>query len=254
MKNLFQKITRALRRTPTLPKAPPPNAATQQLVACVQQSHWEAAAQCLLTQPVTPSPEAIAALEAFVLASPEGDMSETQTWVAYGLCHAYLGEGGAETLHSQRIMALAQAAAHAEGILFPIFKHPRFPADAETIKHQPFIYAGTPAQDVRLYYKTKKDAAFVAAPMAYWHFGLYFAKVPCFYMETLHYYMAEEHKSGNIATPLATVRNTTPHVENGDALAQDPFFALNNARIHTHMFDYDAAENALLRLQHCGLV
>lgn len=185
----------------------------------------------VLTQNLLPEYETINVLEKIYL--DYGDM-----YLLLALCHIYLQHKIA-TIHTNKLMSQGIAAQEDAGILLPVFKENKPFPYPYLEKYQPFIYQSPPGKDIRLYFRYSSEGDFKSAPMEYLGYGLYVAKLPLFYNETVTYYYSEEMGTGSITTPEASHKNTNPYLHENNS---DSYFAINNAIIYEQMFRHEMVE------------
>jgi len=173
------------------------------------------------------------------------------------LCNTYL-RNNITTFRSDKLLKLSLKIQEAAGILLPIFKETKPIAHPYVEKYQSFLFQSQPGKDIRLNYRFCETNDFHSIPMRYLAYGIYTAKLPLFYNETITYYYSDEMSSGSITTHKATHKNTTPYLHHIDAMneahkrssisTQDNFYAINNAIIHEHMFRHQEMEDLMEEL------
>ena len=140
------------------------------------------------------------------------------------------------TMHSSRLITEGIQAQEERGILFSVFKEHKPYQHPYLEKYQPFLYKASPGRDIRLYYRINNE--YKSIPMEYLAYGIYTAKLPLFYNETITYYYSEERETGSIATKEYTHKNTIPYLNENHP---DKYFAINNALVYEQMFRHEAA-------------
>jgi len=203
----------------------------------------------MLTQNLVPEYEIINILEKHYLAHEPEHPHENQqescstvssnTLLLLALSHLYLHHN-ISTFRSDKLLRKAVYAQEATGLLLPLFKENKPIAYPYLEKYQPFLYQDQPDKDIRLNYRLDNTKDFNSIPMQYLAYGLYVAKLPIFYNETVTYYYSDEMPTGSISTHQASHKNTTPYLHTNP---QDDFFAINNAIIHEHMFRHQEVES-----------
>ena len=204
----------------------------------------------ILAQDLLPEYETIHILEKIFLGG------DNDTFLLLALCHTYLHHN-ITTLRSDKILQQCISAQQNLGILLPIFKEGKLPPHPYLEKYQPFLYRDTPGRmgeqlpafseatspgkDIRLNYRIG-EADFKQMPMQYLRYGLYTAKLPVFYNETVTYYYSEEMPTGSIATHESSHKNTAPYIHNNHA---DAYFTINNAVIYEQMFRHEQVEKII---------
>jgi len=190
----------------------------------------------MIVNKARPIPEAIAAFES---------VCDGLLLLVYGLAHVYLHHD-ITTAKSDGIIQAALAAQEEERILFPVFKEikagSKYMRNTYIEKYRPFMYKTLPGKDVRLYYKVDGEDDWRVQDMDYWRFGLYLARVPHFYNESISYYFSEELPTGSIATKQDEVHNQDMYLDESQS---DPFFIINNATIYEQMFRYEHVEEII---------
>jgi len=199
----------------------------------------------MLTQNMAPEYDTINILEKYYLASntdtPQSANIHSNTLLLLALGHTYLTHN-ITTFRSDKLLIHAIAIQEAAGILLPVFKEAKPVTHPYLEKYQPFLFKSQPGKDIRLNYRLDVSEDFREVPMQYLAYGLYTAKLPLFYNETVTYYYSEEMPTGSITTHQLSHKNTTPFLHNHP---QDDFFAINNAVIHEHMFRHQELEDIL---------
>ncbi|MCL2527486.1 MAG: DUF5717 family protein [Defluviitaleaceae bacterium] len=185
----------------------------------------------MLTQNLNPEYETINTLEKIYKQTKDMHL-------LLGLCNVYLSHK-ITTLRSDSMIAQGIAAQEEKGILLPVFKENKPYPHPFLEKYQPFVYHGQPGKDIRLNYRIGQTADFASIPMEHLRYGLYTAKLPLFYNETVTYFYSEEMQSGSIATKEAYHKNTTPYLNDNHP---DTYFAINNAIIYEQMFRHELVE------------
>ena len=203
-----------------------------QLDECMEDFIYFAIHEMIVSK-AKPLNETISLLESYC-----GDGREL---LACGLSHVYLNHG-LSTRKSEEIINAAISFQEEKGILFPVFKGSKRVSNAYIEKYRPFVYKTLPGKDVRLYYKVDREEDWRASAMDYWRFGLYMARIPHFYNETITYYFSEELPTGSIATREEEVYNKGMYIEDSRS---DPFFIINNATIYEQMFRYEQVEEII---------
>ena len=193
----------------------------------------------ILTQNLVPEYETINILEKIYLSgnTDHNDTVSDNNFLLLALCHIYLRHN-ITTLRSDKIIQQSIPAQKAADILLPVFKESKLHPHPYVEKYQPFLYHGQPGKDIRLNYRVN-DGDFRQLPMQYLRYGLFTAKLPIFYNETITYYYSDEMPTGSIATRQSTHKNTTPYIHNNHP---DAYFAINNAIIYEQMFRHEQVE------------
>ncbi|MCL2404330.1 MAG: DUF5717 family protein [Defluviitaleaceae bacterium] len=207
----------------------------------------------MLTQSLAPEYEVINILEKHYLANSEiphnpeynsigaSGCPSSNNLLLLALGHIYL-HNNISTFRSEKLLRQAISMQEVTGILLPIFKENKPIPHPYLEKYQPFLYHSQPDKDIRLNYRVDDTRDFYSTPMQYLAYGLYIAKLPLFYNETVTYYFSDEMPTGSITTHQASHKNTTPFLYNHP---QDSFFAINNAIIHEHMFRHQEMEDII---------
>jgi len=201
----------------------------------------------MLTQNQAPEYETINVLEKHYLSQADNKTPAQQdlnNLLLLALCQTYLHHN-ISTFRSDKLLKQALSMQEAMGTLLPIFKENKPITHPFLEKYQPFIFQSQPDKDIRLNYRTDETKDFKSTPMQYLAYGLYTAKLPLFYNETVTYYYSEEMPTGSITTHQATHKNTTPFIHD---YTKDTFFAINNAIIHEHMFRHQEMEDIIDQL------
>ncbi|MCL2361884.1 MAG: DUF5717 family protein [Defluviitaleaceae bacterium] len=186
----------------------------------------------ILSRDLVPEYETINTLEKVYLSE------EKDFFLLLALCHVYLAHK-ITTLRSDKIIPLAISAQEEMGILLPAFKENKPHPHPYLEKYQPFLFKAPPGKDIQLYFSLGQETEFKNIPMEYLRYGLYTAKLPLFYNETITYYYSEERETGSIATPHATYKNVIPYLNENHP---DKYFAINNALVYEQMFRHEMAE------------
>ena len=158
-------------------------------------------------------------------------------YLLMALCHVYLVHK-IITLRSDKLIPIGITAQEDKGILMPAFKSNKPYPHPYLEKYQPFIFHAPANKDIRLYYRVGDDD-FRCISMKYLKYGLYSAKLPLFFNETITYYYSEERETGSIDTLQTVHKNTTPYLNENH---KDKYFAINNALIYEQMFRHELIE------------
>ena len=210
----------------------------------------EYATYLMLSQNLQPEYEVINALEKHYISLNKESATESphptqhSRLLLLALCHTYLHHN-ITTFRSDKLLKEALTLQEAEGILLPIFKDTKPIQHPYLEKYQPFLFQSQPNKDIRLNYRLEDNQDFRTIPMQYLAYGLYTAKLPLFYNETITYYYSEEMPTGSITTHQFSHKNITPYLHNHPT---DNFFAINNAIIHEHMFRHQEMEDIIAAL------
>ena len=212
--------------------------------SCLQNFIY-CAVYSMIIKKIKPINEAIAAMEKICMT----DSSEYGNLLAYGLSHMYFNHN-VSTNNSESIINLAISAQEKNNLLFPVFKSVKTGGKKKSYtyieKYRPFMYKTLPGKNVYLYYKEAGEEDWRTTAMRYWRFGIYLAKIPHFYNESLSYYYSEELPTGSISTKQDEIRNMEAYLT--EETIPDPFFKINNATIYEQMFRYDQVEEILSSL------
>jgi len=200
----------------------------------------------MLTHNLIPEYETINILEKYYQANTHSshDISSQNNLLLLALSHTYLANN-ITTFRSDKLLTQAIALQEAAGILLPIFKENKPITHPYLEKYHPFLFQSQPNKDIRLNYRLDETKDFLDIPMQYLAYGLYTAKLPLFYNETITYYYSEEMPTGSITTHHLIHKNTTPFLHNHP---NDNFFAINNAIIHEHTFRHQEVEDIICDL------
>jgi len=190
----------------------------------------------MLTQNLLPEYDTVNALEKIYGADSQN------TYLLLALCHTYLSHN-LTTFRSDKLIGEAITLQEEADILLPVFKRIKVSQHPYVEKYQPFLYQAAPEKDIRLNYQLDSSAGFSQIPMKYLRYGLYTAKIPLFFNETVTYYYSEEMPTGSITTHQYTHKNTTPYLL--ETNHPDPYFAINNAVIYEQMFRQEKVEKML---------
>jgi len=193
----------------------------------------------MLTQNLLPEYDTVNVLEKIYVADTQN------TYLLLALCHIYLSHN-LTTFRSDKLIHEAITLQEEADILLPVFKKIKVSPQPYVEKHQPFLYQAAPDKDIRLNYQLDGSAGFNQIPMKYLRYGLYTAKIPLFFNESITYYYSEEMPTGSITTHQYTHKNTTPYLL--EATHPDPYFAINNAVIYEQMFRQEKVEKVLEEL------
>jgi len=197
------------------------------------EEYVELLTYAILSKNLQPEYETIHLLEKIHQATPQ------DTYLHLALCHIYLHHK-ITTLRSEKLLEQGIYAQEAMGILLPIFKENKPHPHPFLEKYKPFLYQGQPGKDIRLNYRIGPESDFTSIPMQYLRYGLYTAKLPLFYNETITYYYSEEMPTGSIATQETTYKNTSPYLNDNHP---DTYFALNTAVVYEQMFRHELVED-----------
>jgi len=211
--------------------------AKQSLDECAQ--FVELLKYLVLAKDIAPEYETINILEKIYLNNMEDD-----THLLLALCKVYLSHN-ITTFRSDRIIPKAIAIQEAQSILLPWFKDTKPYPHPYLEKYQPFMYKSAPGKDIRLNYRIGSHSDYQSIPMDYLSYGIYTAKIPLFYNETINYYYSEEMPTGSIGTKEASHKNTIPYESPPNP---DSYFAINNAIIYEQMFRHQQVEDIVREL------
>jgi len=197
----------------------------------------------MLTKNLAPEYEVINILEKYYMANVKDTdgISSPNNLLLLALCHTYLHHN-ITTFRSDKLLWKAVSTQEATDILLPIFKDNKPIHHPYLEKYQPFLHQSQPGKDIHLYYRLDDTKDFLSIPMQYLAYGLYTAKLPLFYNETVTYYYSDEMPTGSITTHQASHKNITPFLHD---YPQDIFYAINNAIIHEQMFRHQEMEAIL---------
>ena len=171
-------------------------------------------------------------------------LGQNEPLLAYALSHAYLIHGFV-TARREEIIGDACAFMEKEDILFPVFKEHKDKSRARAYieKNMPFSYRAAPGRNIFLCCRVKGDETWRKLRMKYFRFGIYLARVPVFYNETICYYFSDEMASGSVETPVSETKAASMITDD----SSDPFCAINSAVVFEQMFQYTRAEEQLTR-------